>query len=66
MFEVLTAMLLGCNAVSPSDSTNNLVAFFLNGKQCMTNTQYFAAMAVLHRLLHFHDDSESILHNVRH
>jgi len=66
MFEVLTAMLLGCNAVSLSDSTNNLVAFFLNGKQCMINSQYFAAMAILDGLLHLHDDSDRILHNVRH
>jgi hypothetical protein len=48
MFEVLIAMLLGCNAESLSDSTNNLVAFFLNDKQFMINSQYFVAMAVLH------------------
>lgn len=66
MFEVLTAMLLGCNAVSLSDSTNNRVAFFLNSKQFMTNSQYFAAMAVLHGLLHLHNDSDRILHKVRH
>jgi hypothetical protein len=65
MFEVLTAMLLGCNALSLSDSTNNLVAFFLNSKQRMTKSQYFAAMAVLYILLHLHDDSDRILHNVR-
>jgi len=59
-------MLLGCNAVSLSDSTNNLVAFFLNDKQCMINSQYFAAMAILDGLLHLHDDSDRILHNVRH
>jgi hypothetical protein len=64
--EALTAMLLGCNAVSLSDSTNNLVTFFPNGKQCKTNSHYFAAMAVLHGLLHLHDDSDMILHNVRH
>jgi len=66
MFVVLTAMLLGCNAVSLSDSTNNLVAFFLIGKQCMKNSQYFAAVVVLQELLHTHDDNDRIVHNIRH